>query len=54
MFSVLAKRAVHECWVIADLYERQTCLGVTVVTQGSSSVKGKLHALLLNAAVQDR
>ncbi len=34
MFSALVKPAVHQCWAIADLYERQTCIGVTVVTQG--------------------
>ena len=32
MLSVLVKPAVHQCWAIADLCERQTCIGVTVVT----------------------
>ena len=34
MFSGLGKPAVHQCWAIADLYERQICTGVTVVTKG--------------------
>ncbi len=34
MFPVLGKPAVHLCWAFADLYVRQTCIGVTVMTQG--------------------
>ncbi len=34
MFPVLGKAALYQCWANADLYERQTYTGVTVVTQG--------------------
>ncbi len=34
MFGVLGKPAVHHCWAVADMSERQACIGVTVVTQG--------------------
>ena len=34
MFPVLGKPVVHLCWAFADLYVRQTCIGVTVMTQG--------------------
>jgi len=37
MFCVLGNCAVHHCWAFADLYERQACIGVTVVTQGCCS-----------------
>ncbi len=34
MFPILGSGAVHQCWAVADLYETQTCTGVTVLTQG--------------------
>ena len=34
MFAVLGKSAVHQCWAVADMSERQACIGVTVMTQG--------------------
>ncbi len=34
MSPVLGKPAVHQCWANTDLYERQTCTGMTLVTQG--------------------
>ena len=33
MFGVLGKPAVHQCWAVADMSERQACIGATVVTQ---------------------
>jgi len=34
MFPVLGQPDVHLCWAFADLYVRQTCIGVTVMTLG--------------------
>jgi len=38
MLNVLGKPAVNQCWANADLYDRQTCTGVTVVTQVLSTL----------------
>ena len=34
MFNVLGKSAVRHCWANAELYDSQSCKGVTMVTQG--------------------
>ncbi len=60
MSSVLVKPAVHQCWPIADLHERQTCIGVTVVTcrccqlflQSSSGPESMLSVLVKPAVHQ--
>ncbi len=34
MFGVLGKPGVHQCGAVADMSERQACIGATVVTPG--------------------
>ncbi len=58
MFSALGKAAVHHCLAFADLYERQSNMGVTVVAQGccqlvlqSSSMPESILSALGKSAV---
>ena len=58
MHSALNSAAVHWCWVIAHLYVRQICIGVTAATQHccrpvlhSSCKQQGIHSALNSAAV---
>ena len=61
MFPVLDNCAVQKCWAFQDMYERQTCTGVTVVTHGccqlflhSSSEAESMFPFLGKPAVHQR